>query len=119
MADNVATLLRAVEQFNARDVDAYIETLYAEEVVLHGYPAGVEGKASLRNYYTWFVAAFTEVRLSVDETIVDGDRLAGRFTVRGRQTDGQYVVLGGVTLMHFADGRVVERWQATVAPGSA
>ncbi len=115
MADVLATLERAVELFNARDVDTYIEVLYADDVVLHGYPAGVEGKAGLRNYYTWFVEAFSEVRLTIDETIVDGDRLAGRFTVRGRQRDGAYVALGGVTFMHFADGRVVERWQATVA----
>lgn len=63
-------------------------------------------------------AAFPGSQLTIDEEIVDGDRVALRFTQRGTHNGvfmgipptGTSFSMSGQTVLHFRDGRVVERW---------
>jgi predicted ester cyclase len=65
-------------------------------------------------------AAFPGSTLSIDETIVDGDRVAIRFVQRGTHVGafmglpptGREFAMTGQTVLHFRDGLVVERWSA-------
>lgn len=115
--DHGAALRAAIERFNARDLDAYLD-LHADDVLLHGYPPGVVDKASLRGYYAALQADFEELRLIVDDVVQSGERVACRFTVAGRHRGGRAVELEGQTFVRFdAGGRIAERWQAL--PGGA
>ena len=123
-SQNIAALHRAVDCFNARDLDGYME-LYDEDVVLHGYPPGVEGKEGARAFYTGFQNALPDAHLEVHQVVADEDTLAARYTVGGTHEDellgvpatGRRVSVDGQTFLHMADGRIVERWQSMDALG--
>jgi steroid delta-isomerase-like uncharacterized protein len=115
---NVATLERAVEQMNAGNLDGYMD-LYADDLTLHGYPPGVEGKQGAHAFYAQFRRALPDLELTADETIAQGDLLAARYTIRGTHSDefmgvpasGNRIEVNGQSFFRFQDGRVAERWQ--------
>lgn len=121
---NEATLRQAVAAFNDPSGRERYLDLYAPDVVLHGYPRGIEGLEGARSFYSQLWAAFPDARLSVEETVASGDRLAARYTLSGIQVQDFYgspVVSGGtklegMTLLHFRDGQVVAVWQASGTP---
>jgi predicted ester cyclase len=118
---NEASLRRAVAAFNDPSGRERYLDLYAPGVVLHGYPAGVEGKEGARSFYSQLWAAFPDARLNLEETIANEDDVAARYTLTGIQAQDFYgapVVGGptkveGMTWLHFGNGRVVEVWQVS------
>ena len=114
---NLANLRRAIDRWNAGDLDGYLE-LYDERIRLHGYSPEPMDKDEVRQFYAAIFTAFPDSELTLDEEIVDGDRVALRFTQRGVhqgefmgvQATGREFAMPGQTVLHFADGRVVERW---------
>jgi predicted ester cyclase len=121
---NEAVVRRAVTAFNdPGGRDHYLE-LYAPDVVLHGYPSGVEGRDGARRFYTQLWAAFPDARLRLEDTIASGDRLAARYTLTGIQAQDFYgaplssgaTKIEGMTWLHFRDGRAVEVWQVSGTP---
>jgi predicted ester cyclase len=73
--------------------------------------------------YKGFHAATSDLRLTIHETFGDGDKLAARYTVAGTHTGelmgipptGREISMTGITIMHFEDGKVVERWDSDSA----
>ena len=63
-------------------------------------------------------AAFADLRVTLDDMIVEGDRVAVRATWRGVHVGpfrgfaptGQRVVFSGIVFWRVRDGRVAERW---------
>jgi steroid delta-isomerase-like uncharacterized protein len=121
---NEASVRRAVAAFNDPSSREHYLDLYAPDVVLHGYPAAVEGKEGARRFYSEFWAAFPDARLSLEETIASGDRLAARYTLTGIQAQDFYGAplsnratrIEGMTWLRFRDGQVVEVWQGSGTP---
>ena len=117
--ENVAAIESAVAQMNAGNVDGYLE-LYADDLTVHGYPPGVEGKAGVSEFYRSFRNAFSDFELTIEDVLTDGDKVAGRYTIRGTHggelmgvpASGNKVELDGQSFFRFENGRVVERWQA-------
>ena len=118
-AENRASLQRAVAHFNdPASRERYLE-LYDPRAVLHGYQ-GIEepGLAGIRRFYEAFWAAFPDARLTVEDVLTEGDRLACRFVVRGTHRGelmgigptGKSVHLPGITILRFRAGKCVERW---------
>lgn len=70
--------------------------------------------------YKGFHGGTSDQRLGIHETFGDGDKLAVRYTVTGTHTGelmgipptGGEISMTGITIMHFKDGAVVERWDA-------
>ena len=118
-SENVAAIERAVEQMNSGNVEGYLE-LYSDNLTLHGYPPGIEGKEGATAFYTAFRTGVDPFHLTVDDLIEDGDRMAVRFSIRGKHADelmgvpatGNDIEIDGQSFFRFEDGRVVERWQA-------
>jgi predicted ester cyclase len=118
--ENRAALATAIGRFNQPDLDAYME-IYDPDVALHGYPPGLPpGVAGARAFYDTVFAAFSPMRLEIHETVGEGELLAARYSNHGVHTGefmgvpatGREIVLEGQTIMRFAGGRIVERWQA-------
>ncbi len=73
---------------------------------------------SIRRFYEAFWAAFPDARLSIDDVVAEGDKLACRFSLRathrgelmGIPASGKPVLLPGITILRFRDGKCVERW---------
>jgi steroid delta-isomerase-like uncharacterized protein len=116
---NEAALMRAVEAWNSGDVDSYME-LYAENIKLHAGTYDFPDKKAVEGMYKGFHAATSDLRLDIHETLGDGDRLAVRYTVTGTHTGelmdipptGREISITGITIMHFENRRVVERWDS-------
>ncbi len=116
---NKARLYEVIERFNAGDLDGYL-TLYAPDVTLHGHPPGLPpGTTGLRTFYEGMLTAFQNGRLTLDDVIAEGDRVGARYTLTashdggflGVPRTGRTVTLTGITMLRFADGACVERWQ--------
>ena len=62
--ENVATIENAVAQMNEGNVDGYLE-LYSDDLTVHGYPPGVEGKAGVTEFYRSFRKAISDFELTI------------------------------------------------------
>ena len=117
MAGPREALSAALESWNAGDLDGYLR-LYDEGIRLHGYSPAPMGKAQVRGFYEAIFTAFDTPKLVFDEVVWDGDVCAIRFTMTGRHVEefmkvpatGTTITLPGITILHFRDGRVIERF---------
>jgi predicted ester cyclase len=114
---NETALNQAIERWNAGDLDGYLG-LYDPSVRLHGYTPDALDRTEVAHFYAGIFAAFPGCSLTVHETFAGGDRLVCRFTLAGRHdgpflgvaATGRDITLPGITILHFRDGRCVERW---------
>lgn len=119
--ENRATLRRAIERFNdPEDRTGYFK-LYDPDVVLHSFPPGLApGIEGVEQFYTAYWTAFPDVRVTLEDVIAEGERLAARYTVRathrgefmGIPATGTRVTFEGITILRFEGGRCAERWQS-------
>lgn len=117
--DNKTAFVDGIEAvFNRHELD-YIDTLYTPDVVDHsappGLPAGIEG---IKLKVAAFLTAFPDLHLDYEQILVDGDMIAGRFTLTGtHQGDfgeipatGASVNVIGHDMVRLRDGKVSEHW---------
>jgi predicted ester cyclase len=83
----------------------------------------VRGPDALRQLVLFYHLAFTDIRMTVDEAIAEGDTVAARWTGRGRHrgellglpvaapADSE-IVTTGIDFLRFAGGQIVEGWVA-------
>lgn len=122
MSESNETRLRAaVDAFNdPGNRDGYL-TLYAPDVVLHGYPRGVAGLDGARSFYSQLWSAFPNAKLIIEDVVADGDRLVARYALSGMQArdfygapvTGSEMKVEGIAWLRFSDGQAVEEWQAS------
>src|SRR5687768_16053683 len=106
-----------VERMNARDLDGYMAG-YAEDVRLHGYPPGVEGRDGARAFYAALLAALPDLDLRIDDALERDGMLALRYGLKGtHQGDlmgvpatGNRVDVEGMTFLRFERDKIAERW---------
>jgi predicted ester cyclase len=63
-------------------------------------------------------SAFPDLRMTTEDLVADGDRIARRFRIEGTHAgafmgippSGQRVALGGIAIHRVAEGRLVETW---------
>jgi steroid delta-isomerase-like uncharacterized protein len=114
---NEAAVRRAADAWNADDLGGYLE-LYDDAIKLHGYTPEPMGKAEVRGFYEAIFAAFASPKLQFHEVFGVGEILCIRFTMTGRHdgdfmgvpATGREIALDGITVLHFRDGRCIERW---------
>ena len=62
--------------------------------------------------------AFPGVQFTADDVVAEGDRVAARFTMRGKQTGdfmgipatNKDIVVTGIDIVRFVDGKAAEHW---------
>jgi steroid delta-isomerase-like uncharacterized protein len=116
-AENEANVQRALEGWNAGNLDQYLE-LYHESIKLHGYTPEPMSKAEVRGFYQMVQDSFDGPQLAFHEVFSNDDRLVIRFTMTGTHRGdfmgipptGRDVAVDGITILHFRDGKCVERW---------
>jgi len=107
MTDNRAVLAQAIDDWNNDNLSEYLK-LYDASVVLHGLPPGID---SVRTMYEGMWAAFPGSRLTLEDVVAEDDKVACRYTWRATSADtAEMVAMPGVTILHFREGRCVERW---------
>lgn len=95
-------------------VDDYV----AENFVFHsipGLPTGPVGFAVTMNMYR---SAFPDIRVTIDDSIAEGDRVVVRQTFSGTHAGylvnipptGKRVTFSGITIFRLVENRFVEEW---------
>ncbi len=118
---NESALRAAVEGFNDPEGHERWLDLYSPYVVLHGYPRGLEGHDGARHFYEQLWSAFPDARLSVEDLIETGDRLAIRYRLSGvhesefygSRATGVETEIEGMAWIRFVDGHAAEVWQTS------
>jgi steroid delta-isomerase-like uncharacterized protein len=104
---------------NQRDLKA-AEDLFAPEHILHdpsspGIPNGPRGIQALMGQYQ---RTFPDARWKIEEIIDAGETVVARWTGSGTQREqlqsipatGRQVIVPGIWVFRFRDGKIVESW---------
>lgn len=119
MSDHASTITTAIGLLNDGDVDGYITTLYDPAAVFHGFPpAFTPDRDGVAEFFRALHAGAPDAVVTGQDMLVDGDRVAVRFTVTGTHTGdlfgapptGARIDADGITIVRFSGDRVVERW---------
>jgi predicted ester cyclase len=110
--------VRAVEAFN-RGSEEYLDA-YAEDAVLHSdYSPFESTREGARSFYRELWSAFPDGKLTLHETVEEGDLFAARYSYEGthlgdflgfRATRRRVEITKALMLMRFSDGQIVEYW---------
>lgn len=106
------------EAWQKGNVDAFDE-VYAEDYVFRRPPlADINGLEAAKQSVMGTLPGYSDIRVTYDEWIAQGDSIAYRWTLRMKHTGqsatlpipptGKDVVLKGCTVVHVKDGMVVE-----------
>jgi predicted ester cyclase len=101
-----------------------LNDIMAPDVVVHdtGYPENIVGLDALKKQYAATHAAVPDVKFSLDEMYVKGDKVVWVFTMTGTITGpfrlpmgelpptGRSILVTGAAIDKVADGKIVEEW---------
>src|SRR5687768_870929 len=121
MSEEKMTLLhRWFEEVWNQGRTEVIDEMFACDGIAHGLTdeSGNElcGPEGFKPFFMNFRNSFPDLKVTIEDTMVDGDRIAARCTVRGVHSgDGlglaathQPVEFTGMTIVRVKDGKIVE-----------
>ena len=97
-----------------------VDELFATEYV--GHPSGNEepnrGPEGVREYVAGLRGAASDLKITIEDQVAEGDKVATRWTARGTHDGvlmgiaptGRTLSVTGITIQHIRDGKVVEGW---------
>src|SRR5262245_36466934 len=117
--DNVKLARRWFEEvWNQRRTDT-IDELLTDESVSHSESGPLRGKEEfVERSHSVFLAAFPDLRLTIEGTVAEGDEVVVRWSATGTHAGdslgfpatGRNVTFRGMTCIRFRDGKMVEGW---------
>ena len=102
--------------------EATIDELLAPNVKGHGLtsPDGkeVDGIESFRAFWKLFRGAFSDIHITIQDIVTEGDLSVARFVTTAKHTGeglgkapkGNPVKFSGMTMVRIKDGKIVESW---------
>ena len=108
------------EGLNRSDASA-ADAAFAPDCIVHitGIAEPLRGVGPWKELMAGFLRAFPDLHFTVEDQLVQGDRVAIRWRATGTHTGplgaapptGKSVALDGLIMDRVADGRVQERWE--------
>ena len=119
--ENRALSRRGIEEAWNKGNLSIIDEVIVPDIVIHdlGNPAGeIRGREAVKAQRVLFRTAFPDLHLTIEDTIAERDKVMVRFTARGTHRGellgmvptGKQVVVSGIAIDRYADGKVVEGW---------
>ena len=109
-----------IEGLNRGEVSA-AENAFAPGCVIHinGSPTPDLDVAGFKQMMTGLLAAFPDLRITIEDQVVAGDKVATRWVAEGTNSapfgggpaTGRRIRIHGHILDRVADGGIVERWE--------
>ena len=109
-----------IDGLNRGDVSV-ADKVFAADCVIHinGSPDPNLDVAGFKQMVAGLLAAFPDLRFTIEDQIAAGDRVAFRWVAEGTNSapfgavpaTGRRVRVNGLILDRIADGKVVERWE--------
>lgn len=91
-----------------------IDELLAADAPVHGLgETPLIGPAGFHEFHSAFAGAFADIQITVEDQVVEGDKVASRWsgTMTHRGT-GTGVTAGGMVVLVVRDGMIREAWNA-------
>jgi len=116
--DNKAIIRRLYEDvFNQRNL-ALVDELCTTTHVFHNPPTTLHGREEFKQLLSLYITAFPDARFTVEDQIVEGDRVASRYTFRGSHQGelmgisptGKQVTVTGIIINRLLNAKVEEGW---------
>ena len=109
-----------IESLNRGDVSA-ADSAFAPDCVFHltGVAEPIRGVGAWKEVISGLLRAFPDIHFTVDDEIVDGERVAFRWHATATHTGplgaapptGKRIAVDGLIVDRVADGQVQERWE--------
>ncbi|MDT3395896.1 ester cyclase [Streptomyces sp. B1866] len=121
---NKATLEHYYEEcLNKGNLDAVYDKAIKDHISHGTAPNGYDGVEHLKEWVRLQLASFPDLHVTVDDWIIEGDKVVSRFTARGTHTGepyggliparGRKIEISGIVIDDFnEDGKIVESWFA-------
>ncbi|MDR7278648.1 ester cyclase [Catenuloplanes atrovinosus] len=105
-----------VEMINSHDPDL-VDRFVAEDYINHNAVVP-DGREANRSFWTAFLTGLPDARVTMEDLVVSGDRVVGRFTYRGTHTgdllgipaSGATVEMRSIDIWRVRDGMFAEHW---------
>jgi predicted ester cyclase len=107
--ENKAIARRALEQICSGNELESAGQCYHEAFEDHVNSIDFQGMEGIQQSVSLYRQMFSDLVITVDDQVADGDQVASRWTMEGTR-DGRRVSLSGVTISRFAEGRIREDW---------
>ena len=116
--NNVGVYRQVFDAVNRGD-EAALDALLTEDVLDHNpIPGQAPGIPGFRQWMRYVRAAFPDVHVAVEDTMSQGDRVAGRVTWRGTHQGplagiagtGMPVEFTAIHIVRFENGKAAEWW---------
>jgi steroid delta-isomerase-like uncharacterized protein len=123
--NNKAIVRRLIEEFWNKGNQSLADQFFAPNYTHHdaSTPDFGQGPEGERKRATLYRTAFPDLRLTVEDTIAEGETVMTRWSCRGTHKGelggiaptGKQVTISGVTIVRFSNGKMVEgyvNWDA-------
>ena len=116
---NKAVVRRFIEEVqNKKNMDVFDELNAPDFVNLSASPGMPSDREGGKMFLGGFLSAFPDSRVTIDDMIAEGDRVATKKTFTGTHTGdfgdiaatGNRVTLQYVDILRLRDGKIVEHW---------
>ena len=117
---NKAVAMRVPDEIFNQGKFEVADEIYAPDFRNHGVTRTIDLKTD-QEYAHAEKKAFPDLRMSVQDMVAEGDKVAVLWTFRGTHTGSGYeglpptgtkVEVRGMTIWRFEDGRIVEEWSS-------
>lgn len=117
MPDDHRQLAEAyLAMLNQHDPDA-VDRFVAVDYINHN-PFVPDGREANRAFWAGFFAAFPDLQATMEDLVVAGDRVVGRFVYRGTHTGpffgiaptGRPIQMRSIDIWRVGEGEFVEHW---------
>ena len=85
---------------------------YSAVFVDHVNDFELRGLEGVRRSVELYTSVLDDLKVNVEEQLVDGNRVTSRFVVSGSNR-GRRVSFNGITISRFENGRIIEDWSVT------
>lgn len=105
-----------VQMLNAHEPDM-VDQFVAEDYINHN-PFVADGREANQQFWAGFFAALPNLSATMEDLVISGDRVVGRFVYRGTHTaalmgipaSGSAVEMRSIDIWRVKDGMFVEHW---------
>jgi steroid delta-isomerase-like uncharacterized protein len=101
-----------------------IDEMFDPDVIIHGLAdtsgKEVRGPAAFKSFHQSFLEAFPDIQVLVEDTVIEGDKIAARCLVKGTHIgdglgvkgSGKPVEFTGMCMVRVKDGKILESWNS-------
>ena len=115
---NKALASKAWKGISAGDVDKALAP-NASDVTYHTTDGDFSGREAVKEYLSVCFNAFSNINMTVEDMLAEGDKVVSRVTVtathtgepQGMPPTGKQINVSGMSIMRIANGEIAEEWE--------